>query len=53
MDRPDVYLRSSRRRKETIAKKIMEEEDITDGLICLLRCVEPCIRGEIVRDRKS
>ncbi len=53
LGRADVYLRSSRISKEAVAKQIMKKEAITDGLICLLRCVEPCMSYEIVRDRKS
>ncbi|MDP6736856.1 MAG: hypothetical protein QF732_10225 [Nitrospinaceae bacterium] len=53
MDRPVKYLASNRARKELIAKDIMKQDGITDGLICLLSCVEPCISYAIRRDRKS
>jgi hypothetical protein len=51
LNRPVIYLASSQPRKELIAKKIMKQDGITDGLICLLSCVEPCISYAIRRDR--
>ena len=53
LDRPVIYLPSSSTRKELVARKIMQKDDITDGLICLLRCVEPCMNYDIRRDRSS
>jgi len=37
-----IYLESSRESKEEIAKRIRDKESITEGLICVLSCVEPC-----------
>ena len=51
--RPITYLASSEPRKELIAKEIMRRDGITDGLICVLSCVEPCISYYIRRDRQS
>ena len=53
LKRPIIYLASSQPRKELIAKKIMRQDGITDGLICVLSCVEPCISYNIRRDRQS
>jgi len=53
MNRPIVYLQSSQIRKESVARKIMEQDRITDGLICVLSCVEPCISYAIRRDRET
>jgi len=53
LKRPIIYLSSSRDRKEQIAKKIMVRDGITDGLICVLSCVEPCISYYVRRDRQS
>ncbi len=53
LNRPLIYLASSGIRKELIAKKIMKQDGITDGLICLLSCVEPCISYAIRRDREK
>ena len=36
------YLESSRFSKEDIARHIMERDQIKEGLICVLFCVEPC-----------
>ena len=53
LNRPVIYLASSQTRKELIARKIMKQDGITDGLICLLSCVEPCISYGIQRDREK
>ncbi len=53
LDRPNIYLQSPKRSKELLAKQIMHKDKITDGLICLLRCVEPCISYKIRRDRNT
>ncbi len=36
-----------------VVKQIMHKDIITDGLICLLRYVEPCISYDIRRDRNT
>jgi hypothetical protein len=51
LGRPIRYLPSSQLRKETIARQIAEADGITDGLICVLTCVEPCVSYEIHRDK--
>ena len=53
LNRPIIYLASSQPRKELIARKIRSRDGITDGLICVLSCVEPCISYYIRRDRQS
>jgi hypothetical protein len=53
LNRPIIYLTSSRPRKELIAREIMSRDGITYGLICVLSCVEPCISYYIRRDRES
>ena len=53
VNRPVIYLASSGTRKELIAKKIMKQDGITEGVICLLSCVEPCISYAIRRDREK
>jgi hypothetical protein len=45
-----IYLNSSRESKEDIAKQIMEREKITEGLICVLSCVEPCKSYRLGKD---
>ncbi len=51
LKRPLVYVASSKESKETIARTIMEKDGITDGLICILSCVEPCQSFSIRRDQ--
>ncbi len=36
--------------KEDIARRIAAEDGITNGLVCVLSCVEPCRSFEIYRD---
>ena len=49
--RPIKYLASSSMRKETIAREIAVADGIDNGLICVLKCVEPCMGYEIYRNR--
>jgi len=51
LNRPIRYLPSSQMRKETIAREIAEADGVTEGLICVLTCVEPCMSYEIYRDK--
>src|SRR5262249_37954109 len=37
-----IYLPSAGERKEDVAKQIMQRDRITQGLVCVLSCVEPC-----------
>jgi len=52
MERPNLYLESSQTRKESIARGIAQKESIEEGLICLLRTVEPCMGYDIYRNRE-
>jgi hypothetical protein len=36
------YLNSSQLSKEEVARQIAEEHQVTEGLVCVLQCVEPC-----------
>jgi hypothetical protein len=47
LGRPIRYLRSSQIRKEDVAREIAAQDGITQGLICVLRCVEPCMSFHI------
>lgn len=40
--RPVIYLQSSSVRKEDVAQQIAASQGITEGLVCVLTCVEPC-----------
>lgn len=51
--RPVKYLPSSKTRKDDYARQIAKEDGVTDGLICVLECVEPCRSFEIYRNREK
>ena len=53
LDRPVIYLPSSQPSKEALAQQIATRDAVSDGLICLLSCVEPCLSYEIRRDREQ
>lgn len=53
LQRPVQYVPSSQTRKEEIAAGMAAADKVTDGLICLLTCVEPCRSYSIRRDRDS
>lgn len=51
--RPFQYLSNSRQSKESVAEAIAERDGITEGLVCVLRCVEPCMSFSIRRNEKG
>ncbi len=51
--RPVIYLPSTATRKEDLARQIAAADGITDGLVCVLRCVEPCTSYTVRGDRAS
>ena len=51
--RPVRYLPSSATSKEQIAREIARTDGITQGLICVLTVVEPCLSYEIVSNKKT
>jgi hypothetical protein len=53
LNRPIVYLQSSREDKEKVALKIAERDGIREGLIAAIECVEPCITFDIHRNRAA
>jgi hypothetical protein len=53
LGRPVRYLASSALSKEDIARGIAAKDGITNGLVCVLTCVEPCRTFEIYRDRDT
>jgi len=42
LGRPLIYLPSSQVRKETLAAEIAEADGVTEGLVAVFQCVEPC-----------
>lgn len=51
--RPYLYLSNSSRSKEAVAEAIAKRDGIAEGLVCVLRCVEPCMSFSIRRDEKG
>jgi hypothetical protein len=47
------YLNSSQHRKEDIAREIAARDHIKDGLICVLRSVDPCMSFHVGRNAKT
>ncbi len=50
---PYLYVGSSQESKEAIARKLAQEQGVQQGLVCVLRCVEPCRTFSIRRDPNS
>lgn len=42
LGRPVVYLSSAATRKEDVARRVLAEAPVMEGLICVLKAVEPC-----------
>jgi len=53
LGRPIVYLPSSQTRKEDVARSIVLQDKISEGLVAVLTCVEPCQSFQIHRDRTT
>jgi len=51
--RPVIYLPSSKINKEEQALKIVQQDGVRNGLICVLTAVEPCQTYEIFRNRQQ
>jgi hypothetical protein len=51
--RPVEYLPSSKTSKEELAREILKDGPVQKGLICVLKCVEPCVTFEIRRNREA
>lgn len=51
--RPVHYLASSSLRKEDFAKDIAERHGITEGLVCVLTAVEPCMTFTVGPNREA
>jgi len=49
--RPYEYVASAQVRKDDRARAIATRDGVTDGLVCVLTCVEPCRSFTIRRDR--
>lgn len=51
LNRPVRYLASSATDKEEVALGVLLEYPVESGLICIIKCVEPCMSYEIHRNR--
>ena len=51
--RPYFYLQSPRISKEDFARDIMERDQISEGLICVFACVEPCQSFSVRRNGET
>jgi hypothetical protein len=51
--RPLIHLSSPKASKEEFVREIIERDQIREGLICILTCVEPCRSFSIRGDRSS
>ena len=51
--RPSIYLESSAQSKEKVAQQVADRDRISEGLICILRCVEPCQTFALHKDAKA
>jgi hypothetical protein len=47
------YLNSAQVSKEDIAREIAARDRIKQGLICILRSVDPCMSFQVVKDRQT
>jgi len=47
------YLNSSQLDKETIARNILAQDGVRNGLVCVLSCIVPCWKFEIHRNRMT
>ena len=53
LGRPVQYLASSSVRKEDLVRAILRRQPTAAGLICVLRCVEPCLSFDLHRNREA
>lgn len=52
-DRPVRYLASSQADKEELARQLLAEHPVEEGLICVLTALEPCMTFEYHRSRDT
>ena len=51
LDRPVQYLSSSAIDKHAEAEKIVRQDQVKEGLVCVFSCVEPCMAYRVQPDR--
>ena len=52
LQRPVIFLRSAATSKEEEARRILQRDRLTEGLICVFKSVEPCQTFEVHRNRE-
>ncbi len=52
-NRPYIHLESPAQRKEDVATEVAKRDQITEGLICVLGCVEPCRSYKLRKNAKT
>jgi hypothetical protein len=50
--RPVIYLASAETNKEAVALRVAEKDGVREGLVCVIKCVEPCVSFDIHRNRE-
>ena len=53
LERPVIYLPSSKTRKEKVAKEVLADNPVDSGLVCVIKCVEPCMTYEMYRNKEA
>jgi hypothetical protein len=53
LGRPTQYLESSTVRKEDVARQMLREQPIDEGLVGVLSCVEPCMTWQMFRSKEA
>lgn len=53
LGRPVAYLESSKTRKEDFARGLLQQHPTDDGLVCVLKCVEPCRTWQVFRSKQE
>ena len=53
LDRPIVNISFANTDKETKARQIAEKDNITEGLICIFKSLDPCMSFEIHKNRST
>jgi hypothetical protein len=48
-----TYLASSLLSKEDLVQELLKREGVSEGLVCVLSCVEPCRSFHVQRDRET
>ena len=52
-NRDESLMASAQKSKETVAQELVKRDQIQEGLVCVLSCVETCQTFGIRRDRES